>query len=163
MKIPLHSPFPSLSEWRLQRQRASTRALVILLVMLALAGGMAAGALPGGGFAIVCLGAALSWVVGVRLAGLELALVALARRHRLAEPAHQQRLVVLAVLAFACEASSAAGIMGLLFAGTVHPRAVLFTLEFGALAVLWNHLMVSRLTSTLALELAPKLPAEEAG
>lgn len=155
----MKTPFASLSHWRQQRRRASSRALAILATMLGLA--VAMESWPGAGFAIVCLGAALSWVVGVQLVGLELALLALARRHRLAADWQQQRLVVLAVLAFACEAGSAAGITGLLFIGEIHPLAVVCALAFGALALLWNRLMVRRWMRTLASELEPRLPARD--
>ena len=73
--------FPSLSEWTRRRRTAASRAWVIVLVMLGLLGLHAQGQ-PGAAFAIVCLGAALAWVVGVRLVALEMLLVDLGRRRR---------------------------------------------------------------------------------
>lgn len=170
MKIPrlnlstgIARPIADLGDWRSGRQRAASRSVVILLVMLALAVGHAAGQLPAAPLAIAGLGAALAWSLGVRLVGTELGLLALAARHRLPAGALRWRVLVLAVLAFACEAGAAAGLTGLLFVGEVHPHAVLATLEFGTLAVLWNQAMVARGTGALAGALAPLLPVQATG
>lgn len=155
----MSNPLSSLTEWRSQRRHSSVRAIDLLMIMLVLAVLLGTEWGGGAGFSIVCLGAVLAWVAGVRLVAAEMGLVGLARRHRLRVAGHQRNVVILAVLAFACEAASAAGITGLLFLGQVHSQAVVLALEFGTLAVLWNEFVVSRGGQRIAFDLAPQ--AEE--
>lgn len=155
----MNRSLPTLSDWRALRRTASVRAIDLLIIMLVLAMLLGSGWGGGAGFSIVCLGAVLAWAVGVRLVAAEMGLVGLARRHRLRVGWHQRNVVILAVLAFACEAAAAAGITGLLFLGKVHHQTVLLTLEFGTLAVLWNEFVVSRGGQRIAVDLAP--PGEE--
>jgi len=154
------TPTPSsLSDWRALRHQASACALHLLAIMLGLALLFGSEWGQGARFAVVCLGAALAWFAGVRLVAAEMGLVGLARRHRLRVDWHQRNVVILALLAFACEAAAAAGITGLLFLGTLHHQAVVLTLAFGTLAVLWNALVLARGGQRIAFDLSPR--AEE--
>lgn len=152
----MSNPLSPLSDWRVLRRHASVRAIDLLIIMLVMAMLLGSDWAGGARFSIVCLGAVLAWVAGVRLVAAEMGLVGLARRHRLRVGWHQRNVVILAVLAFACEAASAAGITGLLFLGQVHGQAVVLALEFGTLAVLWNEFVVSRGGQRIAFDLSPQ-------